>query len=188
MLSEYRRELGKEFIIVVLILVLMEYALWAVNLSLFGGNITVLILVLMEYALWVRWPNGPPRITVVLILVLMEYALWAHVVCWAEAGKACLNPCFNGICSLRIKHLSIMANLTFSLNPCFNGICSLSAKTGAVAVKGIRLNPCFNGICSLSRFKPVEDKDFFNVLILVLMEYALWVKTWDEDMLDFRKS
>ena len=63
---------------VVLILVLMEYALWARNFEWHRSGVTVLILVLMEYALWVgqeeEW-EGRRR---VLILVLMEYALWVQ--------------------------------------------------------------------------------------------------------------
>ena len=56
----------------------MEYALWdarACSLSSNGPN--VLILVLMEYALW-GGHSFMYRIEFkVLILVLMEYALWA---------------------------------------------------------------------------------------------------------------
>ena len=57
----------------------MEYALWALllfNLFLVAG---VLILILMEYALWeVAVPEGAAGTPPVLILILMEYALWVH--------------------------------------------------------------------------------------------------------------
>ncbi len=36
------------------------------------------------------------------------------------------------------------------LNPCFNGICSMSYKDGKLERKVKGLNPCFNGICSMS--------------------------------------
>ncbi len=60
-----------------------------------------------------------------------------------------------------------------SLNPCFNGICSASNITENHRNKNIKsLNPCFNGICSARKvysFNMITS----NVLILVLMEYAL---------------
>ena len=135
----------------------------------------VLILVLMEYALWARnkeiivkpWKclnpcfNGICSLRIdkfyatknakdVLILVLMEYALWELLSLWDCHGIACLNPCFNGICSLRI-FVKIWQKL---FRPC--------------------LNPCFNGICSLRAIEFPSYDDVIVVLILVLMEYALW--------------
>ena len=46
------------------------------------------------------------------------------------------------------------------------------AKTGAVAVKGIRLNPYFNGTCSKRKRIQLRDKTAQKVLILILMEHA----------------
>ena len=61
----------------VLILVLMEYALWQFKNTICNKVERVLILVLMEYALWPDDPNGATvPFLCVLILVLMEYALW----------------------------------------------------------------------------------------------------------------
>ena len=37
-----------------------------------------------------------------------------------------LNPCFNGICSLRLESVLMVRLVSRGLNPCFNGICSLS--------------------------------------------------------------
>ena len=111
----------------VLILVLMEYALWLKNVyEGLRNSIEVLILVLMEYALWPRFLRlGSPH-HIVLILVLMEYALWRRAIHWlARQERQSLNPCSNGICSLTIK------------------------------VYGV-------------------DENGNKVLILVLMEYALW--------------
>ena len=87
----------------------------------------------------------------VLILVLMEYGLWAakHYKKQKQIAKS-LNPCFNGIWSLRRCRRWIEKG-TESLNPCFNGIWSLRAG----------LKPAFI---------------FLYVLILVLMEYGLWVR------------
>ena len=59
------------------------------------------------------------------------------------------------------------------LNPSFDGICSLS-DSYADDVLGIfiRLNPSFDGICSLSMFNGFI-MPATSVLILLLMEYAL---------------
>ena len=50
-------------------------------------ELTVLILILMEYALWDvhDWRNS--QIPVVLILILMEYALWAYKKMLEEYAK-----------------------------------------------------------------------------------------------------
>ena len=110
----------------VLILVLMEYALWPKGSTLCRTKRTVLILVLMEYALWQqgiessRWWRQ-----IVLILVLMEYALWQ-------------------------KHGYEIVYLCGSLNPCSNGICSLTNTKKRKIRRGRCLNPCSNGICSLT--------------------------------------
>ena len=66
-----------------------------------------------------------------------------------KPDECCLNPCFNGICSLR-KEKKKKKILIESLNPCFNGICSLRGESIDLAKAKLRLNPCFNGICSLS--------------------------------------
>ena len=119
---------------IVLILVLMEYALWVLSLTFyiqqeqclnpcFNGicslrrrtcyfkwhRLGVLILVLMEYALWDEKDVYMGLQHWVLILVLMEYALWAEVRIFREKLKDGLNPCFNGICSLRDLHSAINA-------------------------------------------------------------------------------
>ena len=66
----------------------------------------------------------------------------------------CLNPCFNGICSMRVVCLDSCGNVLGCLNPCFNGICSMSAfAEGTLCFEG-GLNPCFNGICSMRRQPP----------------------------------
>ena len=88
----------------VLILVLMEYALWGYLGALNSSLCLVLILVLMEYALWDGEElTGKTDKFRVLILVLMEYALWEGEKGCFKPPKTSLNPCFNGICSLR-KH------------------------------------------------------------------------------------
>ena len=64
----------------VLILVLMEYALWLLGKVDKDGSCLVLILVLMEYALWhLQLLKERNKAIYVLILVLMEYALWRVV-------------------------------------------------------------------------------------------------------------
>ena len=62
----------------------------------------VLILVLMEYGLWLIEVTTNLLWKSVLILVLMEYGLWHKVVMipYRENG---LNPCSNGIWSLTVR-------------------------------------------------------------------------------------
>ena len=63
----------------VLILILMEYALWVPRLAqIQPATYTVLILILMEYALWEieKIGGSGKNKNDVLILILMEYALW----------------------------------------------------------------------------------------------------------------
>ena len=134
----------------------------------------------------------------VLILVLMEYALWDDIDEIIETIEKCLNPCFNGICSLRqfvgydtaelLKVLILVLmeyalwaegtgrtpRLPRSLNPCFNGICSLRRGLSRTTGQSCCLNPCFNGICSLRKAADITSPYRAWVLILVLMEYALW--------------
>ena len=88
-----------------------------------------------------------------------------------------LNPCSNGICSLTSLCMTQRSPLG-SLNPCSNGICSLTYLWWFR--KGSRLwslNPCSNGICSLTG-RTVNTLGRRVVLILVLMEYALWQKQY----------
>ena len=67
-------------------------------------EIVVLILVLMEYALWDTTNLIKEIGSDVLILVLMEYALWAsYIFVGKHEFLSCLNPCFNGICSLSMN-------------------------------------------------------------------------------------
>ena len=91
----------------------------------------------------------------------------------AISAKLCLNPCSNGICSLTKKLLWIQ-HLLRSLNPCSNGICSLTIRSWSKTQTNTSLNPCSNGICSLTDFLTGLQRQFPRVLILVLMEYALW--------------
>ena len=60
-----------------------------------------------------------------------------------------------------------------SLNPCSNGICSLTNGNIIFQINKSSLNPCSNGICSLTAMDRDGKNEFIEVLILVLMEYAL---------------
>ncbi len=112
--------------------------------------IRVLILVLMEYALWHKHTIPPPlNRGWVLILVLMEYALWP-------------------------QYYNSDVEVSRGLNPCSNGICSLTNYPSDMRSYWPGLNPCSNGICSLTTRLIVVDINRQRVLILVLMEYALW--------------
>ena len=45
----------------------------------------------------------------------------------------------------------------YGLNPCFNGICSMRQGWEEQSVEADGLNPCFNGICSMSPVYHGED-------------------------------
>ena len=147
----------------------MEYALWDMKTFHYEFFAYVLILVVMEYALWGGVAPWQGWLWGVLILVVMEYALWVTEAQLSRFAES-LNPCCNGICSLRWC-VTAPARRRKSLNPCCNGICSLRVKENTIkanqvvlilvvmeyALWGWRgrwigrwsLNPCCNGICSL---------------------------------------
>ena len=109
----------------------------------------------------------------VLILVVMEYTQWDWKVLAPEYPISRLNPCCNGIYSMRIGWF-IGANDCLSLNPCCNGIYSMRKSTNYES-KTIRgLNPCCNGIYSMSCLFLLCVVRYL-VLILVVMEYTQWV-------------
>ena len=67
----------------------------------------------------------------------------------------------------------LSARLT-GLNPCSNGIWSLTYSSTGANLRALGLNPCSNGIWSLTAplFGQTQPAP---VLILVLMEYGLWL-------------
>ena len=161
--------------------------------------LVVLILVLMEYALWQSIKTQRDFLKEVLILVLMEYALWQRFMFFnTDDSTICLNPCSNGICSLTEFSLNSKSGSSVVLILVLMEY-ALWLSYILFAVKSLRvlilvlmeyalwqylkslsdderqgLNPCSNGICSLTilpRINPWRNK---RVLILVLMEYALW--------------
>ena len=78
----------------------------------------------------------------------MEYALWGFERRVDANGAIGLNPYSNGICSMRTKSIYHL-NKIISLNPYSNGICSMRVALTIVLIPKA-------------------------VLILILMEYALW--------------
>ncbi len=86
----------------VLILILMEYALWGWSIGTDAFFRTVLILILMEYALWDDMKYYKTNTLIVLILILMEYALWSTWESTKDYAPQCLNPYSNGIRSIRL--------------------------------------------------------------------------------------
>ena len=67
----------------------MEYALWDLRSNQdLKESLTVLILVLMEYALWAEREILLLKKRAVLILVLMEYALWDNYAIFASSMPA----------------------------------------------------------------------------------------------------
>ena len=78
-------------------------------------------------------------------------------------NKVCLNPCFTGICSLRLITVEDAVKVVPGLNPCFTGICYLrSGESEANNTKLLCLNPCFTGICSLRLKKRTSWKIFLG--------------------------
>ena len=63
----------------------------------------------------------------------------------------CLNPCYNGICSMSELQVAAARERSVGLNPCYNGICSMSWKAITEYKQHKSLNPCYNGICSMSQ-------------------------------------
>ena len=87
-----------------------------------------------------------------------------------------LNPCRNGRCSLRLTYWPNSTTM-LCLNPCCNGRCSLSCRTSMFRNIAACLNPCCNGRCSLSLKRESNRPCHRSVLILVVMENALWDRT-----------
>ena len=75
----------------------------------------------------------------------------------------------------------ILSFSMLSLNPCFNGICSARQLLGSRQLMQVSLNPCFNGICSARSSHSRLTGIWCEVLILVLMEYAL--RAWTHSVI-----
>ena len=159
---------------VVLILVVVEYALWVCLCGQWEQCDPVLILVVVEYALWVFEHYDEIMVFIVLILVVVEYALWdcADSIILSASRVLILVVVEYALWEL---HTTMNTNSNNSLNPCCSGICSLRKVGKTVSMNGRSLNPCCSGICSL-RFAPfLYYSKSKTVLILVVVEYALWV-------------
>ena len=145
---------------------------WDLRL-LFRGPHTVLILVLLDYALWLTKNGVILPASSVLILVLLDYALW-HWVLWSKRhDEKCLNPCSAGLCSLTFLKVKpwrsqslvlILVLLDYALWQEFEAMLPLSC---------ICLNPCSAGLCSPTQCEMPSKEKPVKVLILVLLDYAL---------------
>ena len=133
----------------------------------------VLILVIVEYALWAFFGSLNLLLQLVLILVIVEYALWEYEYLKHEDGTQSLNPCYSGICSVSRGENPRQVHLPEGLNPCYSGICSVSWGEQYVCPNCGGLNPCYSGICSVST-SSIYWSLSQHVLILVIVEYALW--------------
>ena len=98
----------------VLILVLVDYALWQQDANPPKGKARVLILVLVDYALWRNSKVESRSSQKVLILVLVDYALWLYVLYAKHKISKSLNPCSGGLCSLTRQKLKVMKLLRTS--------------------------------------------------------------------------
>ena len=152
----------------------------------------------MEYGLWHTAAYQEFSASGVLILVLMEYGLWLRRIRRADSLRWGLNPCSNGIWSLTRaddwkvfptsvlilvlmeyglwhKQRTSLSQPSEGLNPCSNGIWSLTRGSPSLNNQLVRLNPCSNGIWSLTLGNNHICDAVGPVLILVLMEYGLWL-------------
>ena len=133
----------------VLILVVMEYVLWAgMAFTCTGYGTNVLILVVMEYVLWAFLSVVLRWSRFVLILVVMEYVLWEQGVALQSRSKGVLilvvMEYVLWVCGIGWKY-----EIVNRLNPCCNGICSVSYENVNNNFSIFSLNPCCNGICSV---------------------------------------
>ncbi len=87
---------------------------------------------------------------------------------------ASLNPCCNGRCSLTVFPRPLRC-YHWGLNPCCNGRCSLTRCSWFYCIFWYCLNPCCNGRCSLTGDVVNSIPSTGMVLILVVMEDALWL-------------
>ena len=77
----------------------------------------------------------------------MEYTQWDEFEVDNKRSK-CLNPCCNGIYSMRISSW-VSKTCFFCLNPCCNGIYSMRQNQQRLWHIKKGLNPCCNGIYSM---------------------------------------
>ena len=136
----------------VLILVIVEYALWVIK----GDQETITDLCLNPCYSGIcsvsgRFSNLPLDWHCVLILVIVEYALWDSSSISGPLRPWSLNPCYSGICSVSTMTLTHIALFRSCLNPCYSGICSVRVMEKKKQTPPRSLNPCYSGICSVSR-------------------------------------
>jgi len=103
MLSEKSRiEAWKQMIKGVLILIVLEDALWVKKQWGNEREFYVLILIVLEDALWAETQISNDKKPYVLILIVLEDALWEYVNEAKEKLLRGLNPYCIGRCSLRL--------------------------------------------------------------------------------------
>ncbi len=161
----------------VLILVVMEDALWLPLTKENSTCLNVLILVVMEDALWRKLTVQSVTERLVLILVVMEDALWQCPCPLCRWGYWGLNPCCNGRCSLTVswvrvfwkRRVLILVVMEDALWPSCRIRNHLDDKVLILVVMEDALwqnvsisretlidslNPCCNGRCSLTIIPP----------------------------------
>ena len=110
----------------------------------------------MEYTQWEQNWKVLAQEYPVLILVVMEYTQWEYPINNNKLWKYGLNPCCNGIYSMRNLTLPF-DNVLYSLNPCCNGIYSMSNDNIKSLLDINSLNPCCNGIYSMSTRRNISS-------------------------------
>ena len=109
----------------------------------------------------------------VLILVIVEYALWGEDFITVKENGAGLNPCYSGICSVSISGVALTVFGTRCLNPCYSGICSVRQPWWPRCPGDAVLILVIVEYALWERPQLVKVKHL-RVLILVIVEYALW--------------
>ena len=151
----------------------------------------------MEYTQWGKGKRFFDEKAVVLILVVMEYTQWAPTKMAMKHSQS-LNPCCNGIYSMRFEQFAALNDTQKVLILVVMEYTQWDIRTFDKTVEEIvlilvvmeytqwvtqakyaclklrSLNPCCNGIYSMRIMQIANNFSERSVLILVVMEYTQW--------------
>ena len=112
----------------------------------------------MEYTQWVKLCRSQITFQRVLILVVMEYTQWGRVhETYCRTGDS-LNPCCNGIYSMRLISKGQLGQVVSVLILVVMEYTQWGSIDCQWAKLWKSLNPCCNGIYSMSRWKTKTEK------------------------------
>ena len=136
----------------VLILVVLDHALWHLAGKFLLLCRRVLILVVLDHALWL-WNQMLCMLNLltVLILVVLDHALWLK------------------------EQKNLAAQIAAGLNPCCAGPCSLTPQgTDEIVRQNVLILVVLDHALWLQKGAACGS-DYVNVLILVVLDHALWL-------------